>query len=823
MCDCSNGIGASGEQCPTNGDKKCASCNKDYHLNKDNECIHNDDWKCLTASGDCSPPWPDSTTCQAVAPSSIKNYINEWKHLGSEFSGDPAGYGYCGNKAKGTLHGASTDSEGRWTCSDVSKCTWAPDCSFAGNLDNRECIWSPNILNNCKPLYKQPYASFKRNHATGDLELCNLQNYQQQNYQQSTDLDCTGLTVDASNMDNLAFYIRQADLSHSDTYPDGVEDASAALSILNQIGEKNHKNVVVGDTDGYTCKAYELQNIFQSGWKQCSSDGCITHYNQAFDTPGTISNTQGCGWWGRGVIQTTGPCNFGKLQHTLEKDPNYKTAFNLCKTPDLICNSTKYPELKWLAGFNYWIYNIQKGTGRFNWGTWDFDTQLSNAAHPSTGADCSSCSYALNVSGGNEYSIVSDCYTKNTSGSNCDGEQPSSVPATVLHYNPSTATPTSCSSSCWTDASTNDLVKFMNAASGLVNRGCPALTCNTGAVDAASGRLKYSQIVLSILNKAHIAAGADVSSVLYIVEHAESEFENTIIRTYGGQGVAPVSSYDFAGFKQALTNAIHKGLGGEYFFDASSNDPTSMMKAKINLAAFLGQSMQETLQYGACDENNWTQGDAANMGIRICNQFKDKASCNAETGQPGICEWNEASGCHQIIYGTGNWSCETAGGTCPDEPSGKLLPTNFKYYQNTSSCGQLGQNYSALGKTGCDESCDIDFLKKRTISATTSAVWTGAPGPQVSHATAGPNERYYWDNLTPSYPIPKLLNWKPASATAAASSIDCKWSSAPAGTYSGGQWSNKQSCSNYCTEKLAGGTLNSPTSSATAKLLCIPK
>ena len=36
-----------------------------------------------------------------------------------------------------------------------------------------------------------------------------------------------------------------------------------------------------------------------------------------------FTSTVGCGWWGRGAIQTTGPCNFGKLQKALQNVPKY--------------------------------------------------------------------------------------------------------------------------------------------------------------------------------------------------------------------------------------------------------------------------------------------------------------------------------------------------------------------------------------------------------------------------------------------------------------------------------------------------------------------
>ena len=812
LCDCSHGIPADGSSCTTNGSNICASCSGGYHLNSANQCIHISEWGCSGgAVGDCAPPFPIPTTCPPSTTSSqtIKDYIIKYQHVGGAFTGDPSGYGICVDPQSRTPQGCTPGEKGEITCGtlyDIS-CQSDTNCVSGGSYPrDLSCSWFP--IKKYIPLYTQKHASFSRTNVNSPLTLCNSNLYSST---PSETLDCDGLTVDASAMDNLAFFIRQADLSHSQTYPHSLTDASSALHILNKINEQYHKNVVVGDNEGYRCKAYELQNILQSGWKKCDTSGCITYYNQAFGGK-QVNNTKGCGWWGRGVIQTTGPCNFGKLQKTLSANPSYHKKFNLCKTPELICNSAKYPEIKWLAGFNYWIFNIQNGAGRFDWSKdWSFNDALSKAASDDT-ADCSSCSYALNVDPAVQYNIVNNCYTTSSKAGNtgCSGEQPYDI-SNRLHYQPPNSVPLRCQpgKSCWTDSSANDLVKFMNAGSGLVNRGCPKLLCKTGVVDAAAARLKYSQIALSILNKAH-TGHPDASSLLHIIDDAKSDFEQNILHTYGGEGVAPISTYDFDGFKTALTAAITNGMGAnnDKFYDASNSSRSSMMMAKINLASFLGQSMQETLQYGACDENNWTEGEAVDMAAGICNSFTDKEACNANTGQAGICEYDDdASVCRQSIYGTGNWSCETngPGKKCPNDPKTNIvgggLPTNFKYYQSTSACGQLGQKYSALT---CDDACDTEYLSSRTITASTSAVWTGAPGPLVNNANDGANERYYWDNLAPPYPHHELVSWLPSGDT----QINCRCTHPDCSAANYANHAATPTCDDYCTSKLPGATVD---------------
>ena len=78
---------------------------------------------------------------------------------------------------------------------------------------------------------------------------------------------------------------------------------------------------------------------------------------------------------GRGAIQTTGPSNYGDLNHYLGAGAGANAAFpdvNFCKTPDAICKSAKYPELKWVAGLFYWLKGVQGYKSR----SWNYFTEL---------------------------------------------------------------------------------------------------------------------------------------------------------------------------------------------------------------------------------------------------------------------------------------------------------------------------------------------------------------------------------------------------------------------------------------------------------------
>lgn len=150
---------------------------------------------------------------------------------------------------------------------------------------------------------------------------------------------------------------------------------------------------------------------------------------------GSGGSVEGCCWWGRGVIQTTGRCNFGTLNHFLGQshlDPATHTPpttvlypdVNFCRNPDVICGSSEYPELKWIAGLFYWMSSVQNYDER----GWQYLTAL-----------------RAYVDGG-------------------------------LSGN-----------------------AFIDAVSGIVNRGCHDHPCDTGPVDGLSDRRENFELVLRVM------------------------------------------------------------------------------------------------------------------------------------------------------------------------------------------------------------------------------------------------------------------------------------------------------------------------------------
>jgi len=90
------------------------------------------------------------------------------------------------------------------------------------------------------------------------------------------------------------------------------------------------------------------------------------------------TDVEGCCFWGRGVIQTTGICNFGKLNYYLgaraaeEGRESRYPDINFCEQPDAICASQEHKELKWIAGMFYWVESLQS----YNSDGWNYIDEL---------------------------------------------------------------------------------------------------------------------------------------------------------------------------------------------------------------------------------------------------------------------------------------------------------------------------------------------------------------------------------------------------------------------------------------------------------------
>ncbi|KAH0475654.1 MAG: uncharacterized protein KVP18_001793 [Porospora cf. gigantea A] len=138
-------------------------------------------------------------------------------------------------------------------------------------------------------------------------------------------------------------------------------------------------DVVRAIQTGEKCRDYKGQK--GGFWVPCNEankDECAVNPAPHFGIHEKRYDVEGCCWWGRGVIQTTGVCNFGKLNYYLgkrAKDEGRPAVFgevDFCKRPDKICSDPQYPDLKWFAGYFFHMAEVQA----YNAGGWDYYTEL---------------------------------------------------------------------------------------------------------------------------------------------------------------------------------------------------------------------------------------------------------------------------------------------------------------------------------------------------------------------------------------------------------------------------------------------------------------
>merc|ERR1712232_63367 len=121
---------------------------------------------------------------------------------------------------------------------------------------------------------------------------------------------------------------------------------------------------------GGNCRDYD--GVKSGGWQYCGGEGCPSNEAPVFGRPAR-TDVEGCCWWGRGVIQTTGICNFGKLNYYMGKrgqDEGRDVLYpdiDFCKNPEAICEPDSPKALKWIAGFFYWLNSVQSYVDKDGW------------------------------------------------------------------------------------------------------------------------------------------------------------------------------------------------------------------------------------------------------------------------------------------------------------------------------------------------------------------------------------------------------------------------------------------------------------------------
>jgi hypothetical protein len=194
--------------------------------------------------------------------------------------------------------------------------------------------------------------------------------------------------------------------------------------------------------------------------------------------------------------------------------------------------------------------------------------------------------------------------------------------------------------------------------------------------------------------------------------------------------LVPSSIYKFEDFMTALKKLRRASEDFQFWLgDDCSED--SRKAALVNIAAFLGQSMRETIIYDACDEHNWDKWRA--------DIYKEPTSPPQEPTslpQESISPPQEPTSLPQEPTSPPE-EITSPPGESTSQP--KIFPV---LYPMSSGCGQLGQKYAEYR---CEDECPMDASME--LTATTNAKWIGAPPPLFCGPKSKFNGLGYWNPM----------------------------------------------------------------------------
>lgn len=126
----------------------------------------------------------------------------------------------------------------------------------------------------------------------------------------------------------------------------------------------DENNYTGSDTASCTQRGDEVPYASLTGPGACEVDSEMTMTAESWASwtvgpmkcePGTL--TEGCCWWGRGAIQTTGPFNYGQLQANVISKMDGFESVDLCANPEAFCQND---DLKFTGALYYWTSVVQQ-------------------------------------------------------------------------------------------------------------------------------------------------------------------------------------------------------------------------------------------------------------------------------------------------------------------------------------------------------------------------------------------------------------------------------------------------------------------------------
>ena len=120
----------------------------------------------------------------------------------------------------------------------------------------------------------------------------------------------------------------------------------------------------------------------------------------------------------------------------------------------------------------------------------------------------------------------------------------------------------------------------------------------------------YYSVGMLIIQYAHSSTVerklAQLDNVLTAFDNVKDQVDSKLFlyQTPDMQWV-PSTVYRYEDFRESLDVMATEGVAGKTFYVGEDVGANGYVYGLINIAAFLAQSMKETIQYDACDENSW--------------------------------------------------------------------------------------------------------------------------------------------------------------------------------------------------------------------------
>jgi hypothetical protein len=146
------------------------------------------------------------------------------------------------------------------------------------------------------------------------------------------------------------------------------------------------------------------------------------------------------------------------------------------------------------------------------------------------------------------------------------------------------------------------------------------------------------------------------------LEYAKDDINTKLLisaktNSTGGEEWSASEVYRYDDLLRAIRLMYLEGVGDYKFYIGDDDDDTTISTTLglVNIAAFLAQSMKETIKYDACDENNWDVIDGKYPISNACgqlNQTYQEYTCPADM-EHMACEVD--SNMEQVAYTNAKW------------------------------------------------------------------------------------------------------------------------------------------------------------------------